>query len=418
MASTSAPVVIYPGQPVQNLKRLPRVHKEFDENFLQELLATHPDLLPITDIRSDAGALLCIGREVPVPSGSIDNLYLSTAGYPVVVETKLWRNPEARREALSQTLDYIKDLVQKDYVWLEDQWKLHQKAAKQESTDLIDRIGELAQEDIDETSYIDRVNGALERGDVLAMIVGDGIETRLQDLVAHLCRDSAHLRYGLALCELSFYQLSDKKDDGMVVIPRIVHNVEPVQRAYVRVDLANGLEEKLIVTPVIDIKPPRPRGTRINLSEEEFLDVVAKRTNRETAQQIKETYDDLCESFELEPVFKASAVMLKIPDPLCESSGVSVIAFNRRGTIYNTSYMRKQLGRWPQINRPKAAEITMHYWEALNAVDGKFDKNGISPLKWNHFIQFADIYPKMPKIKDCIGKVVAEIKAASEADEK
>ena len=386
MASTSSPVLIYPGQPVQNLKRLPRVHKEFDENFLQELLATHPDLLPIADIRSDAGALLCIGREVPVPSGSIDNLYLSTAGYPVVVETKLWRNPEARREALSQTLDYIKDLVQKDYVWLEDQWKLHQKAIKQESTDLIDRISELAQDDIDETSYIDRVNGALERGDVLAMIVGDGIETRLQDLVAHLCRDSAHLRYGLALCELSFHQLSDKKDAGMVVIPRIVHNIEPVQRAYVRVDLAHGLEGKLLVTPVVDVKLPRPRGARINLSEDEFLKVVAERAGQTVAQQINDTYDDLCESFELEPVFKASNVMLKIPDPLDESLGVSLIAFDKNGTVYNTNHMLRQLGRWPQITQKKSAEIVKHYWESLNAVDSRFEKNGIGHKAWKHFI--------------------------------
>lgn len=47
-------------------------------------------------------------------SGSIDNLYLSTGGYAVLVETKLWRNPQARREVLSQTLDYIKDLARED----------------------------------------------------------------------------------------------------------------------------------------------------------------------------------------------------------------------------------------------------------------------------------------------------------------
>ena len=43
----------------------------------------------------------------------------STGGYVVVVEAKLWRNPQARRQVLSQTLDYVKRLVQKDYEWLE-----------------------------------------------------------------------------------------------------------------------------------------------------------------------------------------------------------------------------------------------------------------------------------------------------------
>ena len=55
-------------------------------------------------------------------SGAIDNLYLRTAGYLVVVETKLWRNPQGRREVVSQVLDYVKDIVTRDLDWLESVW--------------------------------------------------------------------------------------------------------------------------------------------------------------------------------------------------------------------------------------------------------------------------------------------------------
>ena len=83
--------------------RLPRVHEHFDERFIQELLVDHPQLLPAATFRPDIGELVCIGREVPTRnSGSIDNLYLSTMGYIVVVETKLWRNPQGRREVVSR----------------------------------------------------------------------------------------------------------------------------------------------------------------------------------------------------------------------------------------------------------------------------------------------------------------------------
>jgi hypothetical protein len=83
----------------KTLSRLPRVHDRFDERFIQELLVTYPELLPVAQFRPDIGDLVCIGREVPTrDSGTIDNLYLSTAGYVVVVETKLWRNPQSRRE--------------------------------------------------------------------------------------------------------------------------------------------------------------------------------------------------------------------------------------------------------------------------------------------------------------------------------
>src|SRR5437016_1307577 len=122
--TTTTPVFVVQGVSVTTLGRLPRVHTNFDERFLQQLLADHPELLPVSALRDDVGSLLCVGREVPVGAiGSIDNLYLSTAGYPVIVETKLWRSPEARREVLSQTLEYVKEIVLKDFEWFAQQWK-------------------------------------------------------------------------------------------------------------------------------------------------------------------------------------------------------------------------------------------------------------------------------------------------------
>ena len=68
-----SPSFAIPGGPVQTLDRLPREHTKFNEQFLQALLADHPELLPIEDLRDDVGYLLCIGREVVVPSGVIDS---------------------------------------------------------------------------------------------------------------------------------------------------------------------------------------------------------------------------------------------------------------------------------------------------------------------------------------------------------
>lgn len=217
---TVSPAFVIPGVSVHTLERLPRVHTAFDERFLQDLLANHPELLPVRDIRDDAGSLLCIGREVAVSSGAIDNLYLSTEGYPVIVETKLWRNPQARREVLSQTLDYIKEVVQKDFEWFAQQWKLYSQQHENLAGDLLSRLNDFSDDEIDEQFIVDRVNRALSRGDVIAMIVGDGIETRLQELVAHLCKDSSHLRYSLALVELACYQFGNQDGDGILVVPK------------------------------------------------------------------------------------------------------------------------------------------------------------------------------------------------------
>ncbi|RPH52225.1 MAG: hypothetical protein EHM85_03810 [Desulfobacteraceae bacterium] len=410
---TVNPAFVVPGVSVDTLQRLPRVHTKFDERFLQDLLADHPELLPVRDIRDDVGSLLCIGREVAVSSGAIDNLYLSTQGYPVIVETKLWRNPQARREVLSQTLDYIKEVVQKDFEWFAQQWKLFSQQHDNQTGDLPSRLNDLSDDEIDEQFIVDRVNRALSRGDVVAIIVGDGIETRLQELVAHLCRDSSHLRYSLALVELACYQFENQDRDGIIVVPRIIHDVEPVQRAYVRVDLANELERQLTVTPVVVTDRDGPKPPRVNLNEDDFLDAIEQSAGRQCRDQIYQFYSDLIDSFNLEPEFKAAAVMLKVPHPDGDGMGTSILALEKQGRIYNTKHMSHQLKRWG-LSLTVIEQITSDYWTALHNIDLRFNPAGIVHLAPRQFLPFAEIVDKLSDIKDRVGKVVAEIRSAYE----
>ena len=396
---------------VDALERLPRVHTTFDERFLQDLLADHPELLPARDVRDDAGSLLCVGREVAVPSGAIDNLYLSTEGYPVIVETKLWRNPQARREVLSQTLDYIKEVVQKDFEWFAQQWELFSQQHDNYTGDLLSCLNDLSDDEIDERFFVDRVNRALLRGDVIAMIVGDGIETRLQELVAHLCKDSSHLRYSLALVELVCYKFNKQDDDGILVVPRIIQDVEPVQRAYVRVDIADELERQLTVTPVVVPESDHTKTSRVSLNEDDFLEAIEQSAGRKCRDQIQQFYSDLTESFKLEPEFKAAAVMLKVPHPDGDGLGASVLALEKQGRIYNTKHMRNQLRRWGL--RPAVIEhIVSDYWTALHNIDSRFNPDGIVHLAPRQFLPFVEIVDKLAEIKDRVGKVVAAIRSA------
>ena len=409
---TVHPAFVIPGVSVQSLERLEKVHKTFDERFLQELLVGHPELLPVNELRDDVGGLLCIGREVAVGSGVIDNLYLSTAGYPVIVETKLWRNPQARREVLSQTLDYIKEVVQKDFEWFAQQWKFFNEQ-RGEAGSLLGRLNELADEEIDESFFVDRVNRALLRGDVLAMIVGDGIETRLQELVAHLCKDSAHLRYSLALVELACYKFDKQDADGLMVVPRIVQQVEPVQRAYVRVDFADGLEKQLTVTPVVVPEAVEVKPSRGNLNEEDFLKAIEESAGRNCRDQIAQFYNDLAQSFHLELEFKAAALMLKVPHPEGDGLGVSVLALEKHGLIYNTKHTRNQLSRWG-VPASVSAQITSDYWTSLHHIDSRFHPDGISHLAPRQFLTLAELDAKLPEIKNCVGQIVAAIRSAYE----
>lgn len=411
--AASPPLLIIPGQAARQLAQLPKFHAKFDEHFLQELLAGNPELLPAAAIRQDVGSLLCVGREVGVPSGSIDNLYISTSGYPVVVETKLWRNPQARREVLSQTLDYIKDIARMDFEWFEERWNSHRAASARPETSLLDRIREMAQDDIDERAFVDRVNHALMRGDILAMIVGDGIESRLQELVDHLCKDSAHLRYALALCELAFYALGPAESDGMLVVPRIVSNIEPLQRAYVRIDIAPDLVGKVLAIPedVQETAPPRPANpVRVNLDEDALLRSVEAAVGPQTRKEFEAAYNDLIESFGLEADFGAAALMLKVPDPGDEMTGASLLAFEKQGRIYNPNLMPGRLERWGSIPPEDCRKLAEDYWAELHRIDSRFALDGTKHLSPNQFVPFIDLIPHWEKIRNAVGGVASKIR--------
>lgn len=91
----------------------------YSEGWLQRLINRHPNLLPIDRIEPALVPLVPVCLELPMSSGYVDNLFVTPDGELVLVECKLWRNPEARRQVVGQTLDYAKDLASWDYQDLE-----------------------------------------------------------------------------------------------------------------------------------------------------------------------------------------------------------------------------------------------------------------------------------------------------------
>src|ERR1700687_4412042 len=80
----------------QSLARVPlQGGSGYDEAWLQRLIMQYPALLPLEEIEPALIPAIPICMELRVPSGYIDNLYVTPRGDLIVVETKLWRNPEA-----------------------------------------------------------------------------------------------------------------------------------------------------------------------------------------------------------------------------------------------------------------------------------------------------------------------------------
>lgn len=411
MAGSSVdPIIKAPGQPTRTLRRLDRGHRAFNERFLQDLLVEHPDLLPVRQLRPDAGDLICVGREVRVASGPIDNLFLSTQGYPVVVETKLWRNPQSRREVLSQTLDYVKEIVRKDFEWLSQQFDaFHRRTTPPQS--LLELVA--TRTGTEESAFVDRVNNALRRGDVIALIVGDGIETGLQELVSHLCRDSTHLRYSLALVELACYELGSK-DDGFLIVPKIIQEIEPVQRAYVRIDLAESLNEKIVVTPQAEATQESPdRKRRPSLTEEDFWEKVGEQTSVAVRNEIRSVCDDFVDSLGLVPDFKSDSLLLKASIRDGEDAVIALLGIRSNGGFFNPRTMSPSLANCG-FDPETVGRLVSEYWTALNRIDSRFQRDGVRVLDPKKFIPFNELKNKASQLKLEISNAAARIQAAAD----
>lgn len=90
--------------------------KEYkDEDELQELIYKHPEL-----ISEENTELTSIMREVSTRAGRIDVLDIAENGIITIVEVKLARNPQSRREVLAQIFDYISELSNYSYYELND----------------------------------------------------------------------------------------------------------------------------------------------------------------------------------------------------------------------------------------------------------------------------------------------------------
>ncbi|MBM3237056.1 hypothetical protein FJZ31_12260 [Candidatus Poribacteria bacterium] len=246
------PVLLKPNNSIARLKRIPFTEKTLEEKWLQELIHANPAILPVDEIEPIFAPLISIGREVPTDVGLIDNLYLSPQGYLTIVETKLWRNPEARREVVVQIIGYAKAVNRWSFRDLEERVRAYflfllflliklfflkekfgyNKQYRESDYGIIDTLRSMEQiDEADEPSIIDAISRNIQRGRFLLLIAGDGIRESVETMVDFL-NQTPQLHFTLALVELQVYKL----DEAFWVIPQVVTRTREITRAIVRIE--------------------------------------------------------------------------------------------------------------------------------------------------------------------------------------
>ena len=257
--------------PLQRLRLDARSEDEgYDENWLQRLLFETPEVLPIAEIDPAFGPAFPLCRELPTAAGRIDLAYVSDQGRLTFVECKLWRNPEARRIAVTQILDCAKEISRWSYQRLSDAVG---RAVKRPGTN--NALFELVREQddtIEEQTFVDDVTRNLKCGRFLLLVVGDGIREGVERIADYL-QQSAGIRFTFGLVELAIFEMPDDSAGGIIVEPRVLAKTIEIERAVVRSADAGVVVEDPPSKGTVSLDSG---GRRAPITETEFFEQISE----------------------------------------------------------------------------------------------------------------------------------------------
>jgi hypothetical protein len=250
----------------------------YDEAWLQSLLHNHPEVFPIGQIESGYGDLIPLCRELPLVfgggrSGALDNLFVTRDGKLVLVEAKLWRNPEARRSVVAQAIEYASAVFQMHYSELESAVAKARSATGMHQASLFEIVAAHS-DGIGEDEFFDSLTRNLERGRAIVAVVGDGIREDIMPL-ARLLQSHAGHRFAFALVELAVYETPVA--GARLVIPSVLAQTVLVERGVVRIADEVRQGQRLIVELPLPSSPEAPVDKRMSIGEDEFFEVLGQR---------------------------------------------------------------------------------------------------------------------------------------------
>jgi hypothetical protein len=183
----------------------------------------NPEIIPIDEIDSAYGPLIPLCRELRTDVGRIDAAFINERGLLTLVECKLWKNPEARREVVAQTLDYVSALAGWSYSDLCEQVG---NTEKRSGDVIFDIARNRSSKVLNERKFREAVSKSLREGRFLLLIVGDGFRASMHPLTELVNRQSTKA-FSLGLIEIALYRFG-KNQFG--VFPRVFAKPEVIER--------------------------------------------------------------------------------------------------------------------------------------------------------------------------------------------
>lgn len=296
------------------LERVVFDDRSIREGWFQDLLYKNPSLIPIDEIEEVFGPLVAVARELPTEAGPVDVVYINPRGYITLVETKLFRNPEARREVVAQILDYASAMSGWTYQDLCYAVRLKRRmddgspigpSTPIEGDD--DPIVPLVRHhpDFDEVRFIDAVTKNLAQGRFLLLVAGDGIQHGVEQLGDTLAAAPA-LGFTFALLEIALFK-TGTAEGSMVAQPRVLARTREVVRAVV--ELRAPLSSKDVSVTLPEVVYGEDGGKRRRLTEEAMFETIAESLGTPVVEQFRGFLRE-CEKIGIEPEARGTSLSL------------------------------------------------------------------------------------------------------------
>lgn len=340
------------------LERVSLSKGDFQEEWLQKLLQNSPQLLPVAEIDAIYAPLVCIGREVATAAGYIDNLYISPKGYITIVETKLWRNPEARREVVGQIIDYAKELKQFSYERLDKIVQAYNKSYFGKEQNLFETmLGHQFLREEDETLFVDLVEKNLFNARFLLLIVGDGIRDGVWRMTEFL-NSTPNMLYSLGLVELEVYRLPT---NDKLVVPNLLMKTQTVERGVFRFEQGR-VSPVMVEHKEFEDYIMKSKG---KISKEDFIQLLTTRNPKISLDNASRFLEDLVDLGYVITPYGKEDLRVKYPMP-GGGSYLNVIYFSskKNGRAYkNVNSLERDLlkfGYSPEIARSFYKELELY----------------------------------------------------------
>jgi len=335
---------------------------------------------------------------------------VSPNGYLTLVETKLWKNPEARREVVAQIIDYTKQLVGWDYGKLEKAFLQHASGTGLEASSLHAHVCEVSEEEIDEAKFVDAVERCLKHGRFLLLIVGDGIHEGVEKMASYL-QSTPSIQFTLGLVELGCYEVATDGEPSLLLIPHLVARTAEVERAIVRIEMTDETAKQLNVstkTPSLTVTSTR------RLSDQEFHGQLAEATSVEAANVTQEFMDELLAGHDL--LRRGStkgrlSINLALPDS--DENPRMVLNVRVNGSVATTGYLLKFLA-----DNGYGSDIGERYYKRLGEVEPHLapvvNPDGTISVRIAQAPSIAALVPRLPVLKEAILQLARDVEEAAE----